>query len=185
MVIKWAIKTKKVRFLAKIQTNLISYGCDQELYFSFQNFTEILEVLFGNNSMYNKVGRVVTKWSSSAQVRHKVLLFLLELVGPFKITALVWPGIYVFLSNILMHDSYVIYKQFYMHQSVMGCYEVVKLWSSCGQFWHKSEFWAKIYPFKLRFWCDKGFFLCEIRIKWYEYSLQTMLCIQTKDGCKW
>ena len=90
---KWSsseqLKQKSQILLAKIQTNLISYGCDQELYFSFQNFTEILEVLFGNNFMYNKVGRVVTKWSSSAQVRHKVLLFLLELVGPFKITALV------------------------------------------------------------------------------------------------
>ena len=53
---KWSsseqLKQKSQILLAKIQTNLISYGCDQELYFSFQNFTEILEVLFGNNFMY-------------------------------------------------------------------------------------------------------------------------------------
>ena len=76
---KWSsseqLKQQSQIFLAKIQTNLISYGCDQELYFSFQNYTEILEVIFENNFMYNKVGRIVTKWSSSGEVRHKVLRF--------------------------------------------------------------------------------------------------------------
>ena len=55
---KWSsseqLKQKSQIFLAKTQTNLISYRCDQELYFSFQNFTDILEVLFGNNFMFIK-----------------------------------------------------------------------------------------------------------------------------------
>ena len=134
MVIKWAIKTKKVRFLAKIQTNLISYSCDQELYFSFQNFNDILEVLFGNNSMYNKVGRVVTMWSNSGQVWHKVWLFLARICRTLLSYS---PGVTRNLNFSFKDLNGMIVMLIINNVMYTKVAWIVMKWPSCGQLRHK------------------------------------------------